>query len=180
MRTFILLLLCAFLSPAVGAAVYKWYDAEGNVHFGDSPREGAEEVHVPPPQTYQPAPLPAFTPSPAEPEKPPAYVRFELIAPADEATVRDNTGAMTVSFALDPALKPGHKIRVLMDGEVKASSKSVTINLDNVDRGTHTLQGQVVDSRGKVQTASATITIHMHRQVAPKPAPAPNPPPAKK
>lgn len=43
------LLCCLLLVPAVaGAEIYRWIDAQGQVHFSETPREGAEPVSVKP------------------------------------------------------------------------------------------------------------------------------------
>jgi len=159
----VILALLPVLAPA---AVYKWTDANGTVHFTDTPREGAEEVHVAPPQTYTPAQLPPITPEPEPPPVPVDYTRFELTAPANEATLRDNTGDITVTFAMEPALKVGrgHKLIVLLDGQAQPPVKASTAILKNVERGSHSLQGQIVDSRGEVIIASQSVTVHLFRQ----------------
>lgn len=177
MRTIMWCLLVITASVAE-AAVYKWVDEHGNVHFSDTPRQGAEEVRVPPAQTYSAPKLPATPPSvPRDAAKAPDYQRFELIAPENEATIRDNLGALTVSFALDPGLKPGHQIQLLLDGQVQTTGQKVTVNVQNVHRGSHSLQGQVIDTRGKVVMSTQTITVHMHRQsaLAPNRLPPPKP-----
>ncbi|MBS1220075.1 MAG: hypothetical protein H6R21_3208, partial [Proteobacteria bacterium] len=55
-----------------------------------------------------------------------------------------------------------------------------SVTLENLDRGSHTLQGQIVDARGEVLMSSETVTVHLHRQsvlapqrAQPKPKPAP-------
>lgn len=180
MRRLPTVLLLALLPALAPAAVYKWTDANGTVHFSDTPREGAEEVHVAPPQTYTPAQLPPITPQPEPPPAPVAYTRFELTAPANEATLRDNTGDITVTFALEPALKVGrgHKLIVLLDGQAQPAAKANTVILKNVERGTHSLQGQIVDGRGEVLMASQSVTVYLFRQsvMAPNRARPPAPP----
>ena len=163
--------LCVFLlcclPLSAGAAVYKWVDADGTVHFSDTPREGAEQVHVPPPQTYTPAPLPPITPRPEAPTAPAAdYTRFDMTSPSDDQTLRDNTGAVNVSFAVDPPLKvqQGHRLVVLLDGEAQSPVQGTSLTLQNVERGTHSLQGRILDDRGQVLASSKTIKIHLHRQ----------------
>ncbi|MDP3848843.1 MAG: DUF4124 domain-containing protein [Pseudomonas sp.] len=43
-------LLCALLLPAVATAeIYRWTDANGQVHFGAAPQAGAVQVEVKPP-----------------------------------------------------------------------------------------------------------------------------------
>lgn len=49
LRTVLLATLVTMLPPATGAAeIHKWTDAQGRVHFGDKPRDGAptEKVEV--------------------------------------------------------------------------------------------------------------------------------------
>ncbi|MCY1267933.1 hypothetical protein D3C76_693210 [compost metagenome] len=44
-----ILCLCACLFPLVAAAeIYRWTDAEGRVHFGETPPAGAERIEVKP------------------------------------------------------------------------------------------------------------------------------------
>jgi hypothetical protein len=43
------LLCCLLLIPAIaGAEIYRWTDAQGQVHFSETPGEGAEAVSVKP------------------------------------------------------------------------------------------------------------------------------------
>lgn len=182
MRACLPIVLLCCLPLTASAAVYKWVDADGTVHYSDTPRDGAEEVHVAPPQTYQPGALPAFTPRPEPPTPVPAYSRFELTAPADDGTIRDNTGAITVSFAIEPELKTelGHRLVVLLDGQPQAPVQAASVTLDNVDRGTHSLQGRIVDANGKVVISTPSIQVHLHRQSVQMPLRKPSPPPPAK
>lgn len=176
----IILLCCLPLTAA--AAIYKWVDADGTVHFSDTPRDGAEEVHVAPPQTYEPGDLPAFTPRPEPPTPVPAYTRFELTSPADDSTIRDNTGAITVTFAVEPELKAeqGHRLVVLLDGQGHDPVQATSVTLENVDRGTHSLQGQIIDADGNAVISSQSIQVHLHRQSLQMPLRKPSPPPPAK
>lgn len=182
MRPILLILLLCCLPLIATAGVYKWIDADGTVHYSDTPREGAEEIHVAPPQTYTPGPMPSFSPRPEVPEPAPAYTRFELTAPADDATVRDNTGAVSVSFSIEPVLKvdQGHRLVVLLDGQAGTPGQATTVTLENVDRGTHSLQGQIIDAAGRVLISSPSIKVHVHRQTVMTPHRAPPPPPVVK
>ncbi len=165
MRKSLVFLLLSGLPLLASAAIYKWMDADGTVHFSDTPKDGAEEVHVAPPQTYSAPEVAPITPRPVEPQAPAAYERFELLAPTDDATLRENSGAITLSFAVDPPLKTraGHRLVVLLDGKAVSEGKSATLTLENVDRGSHSLQGEIVDSRGTVLTRSPSITVHLLR-----------------
>ncbi|MFP5507420.1 MAG: hypothetical protein ACLGH6_14580, partial [Gammaproteobacteria bacterium] len=108
--------------------------------------------------------------------------RFELTSPADDGTIRDNTGAITVSFAIEPELKTelGHRLVVLLDGQPQAPVQAASVTLDNVDRGAHSLQGRIVDANGKVVISTPSIQVHLHRQSVQMPLRKPSPPPPAK
>ena len=46
MRPIVLVLACALCAPAFAGDVYKWKDAQGNVHYGDKPKAGGDEVEI--------------------------------------------------------------------------------------------------------------------------------------
>jgi hypothetical protein len=51
-----LFLLCSLLWPCLASAeIYRWTDANGQVHFGEAPRAGAVQVEVKPPVVQQDA-----------------------------------------------------------------------------------------------------------------------------
>ena len=166
MRRITLLGMLGLLPALAAAGVYKWVEPDGTVHYSDTPQPGAEEVHVPPPQTYTPAPYTPITSRPEAPAAPAEYSQMAITAPEAEANLWDNTGAIPVSFSLEPALKTerGHQLVVLLDGQAQARIKGTSTTLENVERGSHTLQGQVTDATGNVLISSPAITVHLHRQ----------------
>lgn len=166
MRKLLPLLIVGLWHTLATAGVYKWVDAEGTVHYGDTPTPGAEEVHVPPPQTYTPAQLPPSTSQPEAPTAAPEYTLLSFAVPEPEANLWDNTGVLPVSFNLEPALQAerGHSLVVLLDGQAQAPVEGTSTTLENVDRGSHTLQGQIIDATGEVLISSPSITVHLHRQ----------------
>lgn len=58
----VLAFLVAQPAPAE-TPVYRWTDAQGQVHYGDQPDAGAAERLNPPPPPPPPAPLPATPPA---------------------------------------------------------------------------------------------------------------------
>jgi len=163
------LLLAALLaSQAVAAEVYRWVDEDGTVHFGDQPPPGAEKVELPPPSTYTPPPLPPIQSRPQAPAEAPAYSALRILQPQDRATIRDNAGNFEVSFATEPGLKSqlGHQYRVLLDGRPVARISAGSYRFENLDRGEHRIQVQVVDPQGRVLIESEPVTVYLHRQSA--------------
>lgn len=181
MHKFHLLIVLITLPVLASAGVYKWVDANGAVHFSDVPQEGAEEVHIAPPQTYSAPILPPITPRTEVLEAPAEYSAFTLAIPEPDANIWGDVGVVDVSFTSEPPLQieRGHKLVVSVDGQQGPAVTTSSVTLENVERGSHQLQGQIVDSLGKAIITSQSITVHVHRQSAlfskPK-LPAPNRP----
>ena len=140
------------------AQTYKWVDENGVVHYSDRPVEGAEQVSIdyvkpsstPSPQRRYERPAPAAsTTAPDEEQDAARYRSLEIGSPAEEETVWNNQGLLTVNLALQPGLLPGHRVRVFLDGTPTESS-STSVQLENVFRGAHTLQAEVLDNNGNM------------------------------
>ena len=172
MKTFLLLSLIAL--PAVSsAAIYRWVDSDGSLHFSDQKpnRPDVEEVTVPQPnlmsgdkpagkgQATQPSSTPSAT------KVPPRYTSLKITTPSDDEAVRANDGSVPVSCILEPALGAvaGHEIQVLVDGRSIGGLKSCGTTLTQLSRGTHSVQVQVVDSLGKVLISSPVHRFHVLR-----------------
>lgn len=157
------LLLFAAL-PAV-ADVFTYVDAEGRRVFTDRPQESASrrlEIRTPNAMTGTPASPPAST-RPAAPKAQPPYARLHITEPAADATLRDNTGHLAVSLSSEPALRPGDRYRLLVDGAPAGESQTPRIALENLDRGTHQLAAEIVDSGGRRLMLSAAQPVHIIR-----------------
>jgi hypothetical protein len=116
----------------------------------------------------------------------PLYQQLEITAPTPDETLRDNTGDVTVSVALQPDLDAaaGHRLQFLLDGKPQGKpSDSSHARFPNVPRGTHTVEVAVVDASGHELKRSTGVRFHLHRQsvnfprgpVSNQPAPPPKP-----
>ncbi len=156
------------------AAVYKWVGPDGKIVYTDQPRPGAKEVELPkfpPPPTAKPAAADKTTPDKkADTSAAPAfpgYKKVTLVKPENDATVRENSGVVDVALELEPAWDPklGHKITVSLDGknlpEIHTTSQ---FQLQNIDRGSHSLQVTVNDAKDLPLATSNSVTFHMKRQ----------------
>lgn len=165
MRRLVLLLLCWLLPLAAPAAVYKWVDEEGNVVYSDKPHADAKKLNLPPPSIYSPPSTAseANTTRKKEKEGSTGY-KVLIVSPRQDETIRDNTGAVTVQMVLEPSLKAeaGHQLALLLDG-IKQPGNSISslLQLQNVDRGSHTVQIQVEDAEGKTLATSNVVTFHL-------------------
>lgn len=176
-RLFIIALTLSVSGPALAQA-YKWVDESGVVHYSDRPEPGAEVLDLP----GRPAPIAApaaRTPAegdPAAPEEPaPGYESLSVATPAAEVTLWNIEGTLDVSLSLQPGLKPGHQVRAYFDGEPRMVS-GTSFQIDEVFRGVHNIQVEVVDETGQMLIRSRTNRFYVQqtRVVGQRPAgPAP-------
>jgi hypothetical protein len=169
MRLIVLISLLS-LSGAPAAEVYKWVDEEGNIVYSDQPRPGAEELENLEIQTYRAPRERRLEPEP-EPLAPVKYESIGIVSPANDATIRDNSGNISVSVALTPPLmvERGHRLSFRLNGQAPGEPQTgTTFQFQNVDRGTHTLSVAVVDASGAVVGSSDGVVVHLHRATANK------------
>lgn len=155
------------------AGVYKRELPDGSVIYSDQPHPDASPV-----QAHEPQVIAPFKPtagsaasSPARSgdsrgEPPPAYARLEIIAPGDDEVVWNNDRLLEVAVTTAPAIRSrnGHRLSILIDGEVVAHSANETRFLvENVFRGTHVLEAAVENAGGEIIQRSAPVTFHMRQ-----------------
>ena len=116
----------------------------------------------------------AATLSVTEPALPAASI--QLLSPADQQTLRDNQGNMTVVASASRKLSQGHSARLRLDGDIYGRPQAqLTWPLTNIDRGSHTLQVELL-KHGKVIASSEEITVFLHRaRINQRPVPLPVP-----
>lgn len=151
----ILALLGLLAAAAATADVWRWVDADGVVHFSDTPVEGAERVDVSEARRTTGARVysrPGYdTVDEAEPETeeaPFSYDSFSVVSPAAEETLWNIEGVLNVSLALTPALQSGHQVRVYLDGTAQMTTSTTSFAITEVWRGVHNIQAEVIDQTG--------------------------------
>ena len=165
MKRFPVLLI--LLSASVQADVYKSVDENGEVMFSDQPTPNAQRMKLPELPTYKAPPVPGFSSSPKPAPAASPYDSLKIVAPENDATIRDNQGVVRVQVALEPPLmsKQGHKIQFYLNGEPHGMPVATTsISFSNLDRGTYTLTTSVVDASGAVLMTSDPVVFHLHRE----------------
>ncbi len=168
MRTLIhflvlLVLIAVNITPVI-AEIYKRTSPDGGVEFTDVPRSDEEKpVPLSPMSTFKATAAPQGLTSKARADIK-KYTAISVTSPTDEATIRDNAGTVKVSVSLSPALRPGHKLVLRVNGQQKGESVSGSFTLNNLDRGSHNLIAQVADKAGKTLISSAPVTVYLFRQ----------------
>lgn len=181
----LVMFLCFALPAAAlgGAEVYRWVDAEGQVHYSDRPSEGADRVVldiVPPSSSPVVASsTPGRTPSKAGNETAPGYEALTIQAPGQDETLWNIEGQLDVAVAPQPALQAGHRIQLLLDGQTAAELEpgATRTRLSDVYRGQHTLLARIQDEFGTTLKQSEPVTFYVQQGTQQRTNPLVNPPP---
>jgi hypothetical protein len=169
MNRFITLLVIFLLNSAlftqVSAGVYKRVNPDGSVEFTDVPEEiGEKPIEVAPSSSYSPPPQPKTTTlPPAVNEAEFRYESVSITSPANDSTIRDNAGNISISVDSKPGLMKDHHYLLKMDGKPAGEGSSKTFSLNNIDRGSHSFIIQILDKDKKVLIESNAVVVHLHR-----------------
>jgi len=175
MRTALLIISLTLPSWLFASEVYKTVEPDGSVIYSDHPDQDATPI------TIEPAPgLPPLPPSgqSQQSQTPPVleqevqdgatleYQSLEILAPVEDSVVRDNAGNVVITVQIQPALqvKAGHRLAVVLDGSrLEGRFTGDRFSLSNVERGSHSVEVQVVDEHGNALLRSAPRSFHMKR-----------------
>lgn len=163
-------LIWTVASSAQASTIYSWTDENGVVHFTDQPQTpdatayplSVTEVSGNIEQTADT--IAAQTTDVAVVEEPAKNITtVSLVSPMHEQTIRNNEGIINIHAVTNSKLNNQTQAQLVLDGVVKGDPQTeLTWTLDNVDRGSHQLQIQLVKG-GKVIASSDSITVYMHR-----------------
>ena len=169
MRTTACIALLALLAAsAAPAQVYRWVDEDGVVHYSDTPHPGAEELHLPetptasPGSTFETVQRTRGGRDEAGQSQPFDYESLRVVSPAAEETLWNIEGQLTVRLDLQPSLRSGDQVRVYFDGRA-IPTNGLQVELDEVWRGTHNLQAEVVNQQGELLIRSEPIRFYVHQ-----------------
>lgn len=163
-RTFFTLAGVLAATVALGDDAWKWTDEEGVVHYSDVPVDGAEQVHLSEYNKKTGARISESTELTRRPEQQEefTYQTLAIASPAAEQTLWNIEGRLPVTIAINPNLMPGHRIRLTFDGEAQDIS-GTRVTLNEVYRGTHSLQAEVLDQTGRVITQSDPVRFYVQQ-----------------
>ncbi|MDH3338238.1 MAG: DUF4124 domain-containing protein [Gammaproteobacteria bacterium] len=155
-------------AASVFAQAYRWVDEDGVTHYSDRPQEGAEEVQLSEYSRKTGARLyTQSTPTRQDDDQqadglPFRYESISVASPASEETLWNIEGVLNVSVALSPGLQSGHQVRVYFDGQARIVS-GTSFQIEEVWRGAHNLQAEVIDATGKLMIRSQPIRFYVQQ-----------------
>lgn len=187
MRILSLIISLVLISPGF-ASIYTWKDASGRTVYGDNPPEKGKVMELnPEPLTIVPgfkdpdaeeSTTSSSNPdiakqqkeldekSEEEEDKPP-YDSFKIAYPSSGEEIRSNDGTLSISLELSPALAEEDYIFIYVNGKkLIENSKSLSIDLSNLDRGSHSMFAVVRNDKGHVLLNSNTVTFNILRNSA--------------
>ena len=163
----ILILLGLLAAAAAFADTWTWTDEEGVVHYSDRPHPGAARITIDE-QNTSTSPASARTASGADGNEeeeaagPFRYESFEITSPAAEETLWNIESVLNVSLSLSPGLQPGHQVRVYFDGTPQIVG-GTSFQLQEVYRGVHNLQAEVLDETGTMMIRTRTNRFYVQQ-----------------
>jgi hypothetical protein len=171
------LLLLAGGAIAQTITTYRWVDAQGVVHYSDTPQPGAQVIQLQSAQTYR-APAPsaaaikaARADAASGNDAASPYQSCNVGEPAPEASFFAPE-TIPITVALSPGLRGGDQVSVTVDGVpvAPASPGGLQFQLPAPERGAHSVSALVSDGDGKTVCHSAPLTFYVQRPSVNSPA----------
>ncbi|MCE8016902.1 DUF4124 domain-containing protein [Halomonas sp. MCCC 1A17488] len=176
-KAFVLCLLgLALVSEALATTIYRTTDAQGKVIFTDDPERGGEPVELAP-LTVIPSQVdgaraepprvegvaPRMGEAPGQPFMP--YDTFRIRSPQHGADLPASyAGNLQVELAIEPELRPDHRVQLLVDGRVSQTPMHTrAFMLNDLGRGEYVLQAELLDAQGQVRHRSSPVSLYVQR-----------------
>jgi hypothetical protein len=175
MRRLASFLLLGIALAASAKDIWRWKDADGVVHYSDSPVQGAERINA------SPAPKPGSVSTAAPPGNPGReqeasnavrYTRCEVIRPAKDTTFNSAVESVSADVTIEPPLQPNHRIQVYLNGSIYPQwpDNSVSFTFPQLDRGAYTLSVRVQDENGGTACSGPAINFYVRQPSVLSPA----------
>ncbi|MEH6452640.1 MAG: DUF4124 domain-containing protein [Psychromonas sp.] len=166
-------LFCFVVSTSSLAAqtkIYHWVDEDGKTHFSDTALPGTEQIEVHNDNILN-SDIQTTTKSVKSDnlssqvtDEPVIEYQATIISPEDDTALRSNNGTINIHVTTEPVKKNTHKLQLFLDGQALGSPQiSPTISAQNIDRGTHQVQVQLLDENGNILALTQIVTVHLQR-----------------
>lgn len=163
MLRFALIPLLLVALPA-SAEVYKCVDEDGTVIFTDQKcSDDAQPMDLPELTVMDaPKPKPAASPEGEGDQQPETiYPSLTMLSPKREETFQGTGNTLPLRLATKGPLRSGDKVVVFLDDQEQGSFNNLSVDLQQVPRGTHQVRVEIRDDQGRVVGQTASITFHM-------------------
>jgi hypothetical protein len=166
-RILVLTGMITLASITAHGEVYRHVDAQGNVTFSDEPMEGGEAVQLKPVTTIT-LPKPEDVRDAPEVieqarEQGERYTSVSIVSPSDGEAFHSGSGNIQIQVTSTPALQPGHRYEVTLDGQPVGQSTSGSVMIKHIDRGTHEATAHIINRNGIRIRSGNTISFTVHR-----------------
>jgi len=156
----LLALICTPLAHA--EKIYKTVDAKGNVVFSDIPDDNAQELEIEPVSIIK-MEQPKSSRQPAmlkpKPEHAFRYESVSIVSPKNDETLTNTVGQAMIVATSAPALRPGDKFVLSVNGEKKAAQSGAVFNLYGLTRGSHTAVVKIINRTQETIATSAPASF---------------------
>jgi hypothetical protein len=153
---------------ALATTLYRWVDAQGVVHYSDTPQPGAQKMEIQGAQTYKAPPAPRSTASATAAQSAGASdgsgsssYQCAIATPGPEQSF-SNPDTVEVDVSVAPALSGGDRLQVTVDGAALPVSPSGQGLVQSPERGTHIVNLTVQSADGKT-ACSASVSFNVQR-----------------
>jgi Domain of unknown function (DUF4124) len=152
---------------SVATTLYRWVDAQGVVHYSDTPHEGAQVIQISGAQTYHgnsSAPPPGGTAPPPASKKSLPYASCAITSPTPDSSLYAPE-SVAVSVAVSPGLQEGDQLTVQVDGRQLQSGTEGGQNfaIQEPERGDHSISAQVRSPEGLLLCNAPPVTFSVTR-----------------
>ena len=158
------------LAQTAMAQAYKWVDENGVVHFSDKPHPNAEVMFLPKASRQPKVVVELISPddnleqmSTKEQPVVQQYEGIEIVSPLPEETLWTLEGVLSVALIVTPVLQKQDRIRVYLDGQEELTTSSLNFEVQEVWRGTHNIQVEIIDATGIMLTRSSPSRFYVQQ-----------------
>jgi len=164
MKTLLIRALIVWLAGTlpVRAEIYRSTDENGHVVFSDQHSPDAEAITIP--QTNTLPPTTSDRSGIANPKDETLTVPYDQVAiltPEPDQAIVSTGGPLSVNLMTTPALRRGHSVELLVDGNLGASGVDNHFALADLLRGTHSLIARIIDRDGNIVATSDAVQFHI-------------------
>jgi hypothetical protein len=152
--------------PQAAKKLYRYVDKNGRVHYSDQPQSGATEmkmetipsIKIKTPKIDLEELVEETTKS--KDRRANFYDAIGFVNFPQESVIRNNSGTVSFSVAVDPSLGTDHRIQFILDGNNLGERQSeLTISANEITYGPHTISFTVVSKGGTLIQESDVINF---------------------